>query len=92
MTEPITTEQIMEAAFSWGGDEQSWFARITWKCSVCGRRNCELKKGPGPLASALPITMKCKQDHETLVMPYHWRELYAKLPGWKELSDKVAAA
>jgi len=60
----------IEAAFSWGGDEQSWFARITWKCFICGRRNCELKKGQGPLTSALPITMQCKQGHETLVKPY----------------------
>jgi hypothetical protein len=75
----------IEAAFSWGehGDGvgtpvTSWHARITWRCSICGRRNCELKKGPGPLASALPITMKCKQGHETSVVPYQWKELQPK--------------
>ena len=68
----------IEAAFSWGGDNERWFARITWKCSICGRRNCELKKGPGPLSSALPLEMECKQHHKTLVMPYHWKELKPK--------------
>jgi hypothetical protein len=72
MTEPI------EAAFSSTSSEERFFARITWKCPVCGRRNCELKNGPGPLASALPITMKCKQGHETLVVPYRWSELKPK--------------
>ncbi len=60
----------IEAAFSWGGDEQSWFARITWKCFICGRRNCELKKGPGKLKDSLPLKMICKLKHETLVKPY----------------------
>ena len=68
----------IEAAFSWGEGDNGWFARITWKCSICGRRNCELKKGPGTLSSALPLEMECKQHHKTLVMPYHWNELKPK--------------
>ncbi len=81
----------IEAAFSWSENDRWWFARVTWKCSVCGRRNCELKKGPGQMVSVLPLEMECTQQHKTLVMPYHWRELYLKLPGWKELAEKVAA-
>jgi hypothetical protein len=34
-----------------------------------------MKKGPGHMASALPLEMECKQCHKTMVMPYHWKEL-----------------
>jgi hypothetical protein len=70
--------ETIEAAFSWSGSDDHWFARITWKCPVCGRRNCELMRGPGPLGSSLPIKMKCKHGHETLVMPYYWNEVKPK--------------
>jgi hypothetical protein len=74
---------VFEAAFSWGGDDNGWFARITWKCSICGRRNCELMKGPGPISSALPIEVTCKQKHKIWVVPYRWKE--------SELFNKSAA-
>ena len=74
MSEPITTEQIIEAAFSSGDLDRSWFARITWKCAICGRRNCEMMKGPEQMSSALPIEVKCKHGHKTLVVPYRWKE------------------
>ena len=64
MTEPI------EAAFSYGELDKTWFARITWKCPICGRRNNVMKKGPGTLKENLPITVTCKNGHDCLVKPY----------------------
>ncbi len=60
----------IEAAFSWGEHDDSWFARVTWKCPTCGKRNNLLKTGTGKLKDALPLTVKCKLGHETLVKPY----------------------
>jgi hypothetical protein len=71
-------EPILEAAFSYGEHDNSWHARITWKCPVCGRRNRLVKTGPGRMAAALPLEMACKHGHKTLVMPYHWKELQPK--------------
>ena len=68
----------IEAAFSWGEHDDSWFARVTWKCPVCGRRNRELMKGPGHMASVLPLEMGCKRGHKAMVMPYHWNEIKPK--------------
>jgi len=68
----------IEAAFSCGEYDNEWFARITWKCPVDGRRNCKLLKGAGRLKDALPIKVFCKHGHETAVMPYHWAELQPK--------------
>ena len=63
-------ESILEAAFSYGEHDNSWHARITWKCPVCGRRNRLVKTGPGTLKESLPIKVSCKVGHESLVKPY----------------------
>jgi hypothetical protein len=79
----------IEAAFSFGEfceSEQAilanipdrWSARITWKCPVDGRRNCELIRGEGCVKAAIPVKVKCKHGHETLVMPYRWPESQAR--------------
>ncbi len=64
------TEPILEAAFSYGEHDNTWHARVTWKCPVCGRRNNQLKTGPGTLKESLPLTVGCKLGHEALVKPY----------------------
>jgi len=65
----ILTEP-MEAACLFGGNTQEWFARFTWKCPVCGRRNQKLIKGTGVFEEQLPITVVCKFGHQTPVKPY----------------------
>jgi len=65
----------IEAAFSWGEGDNGWFARVTAnKCPVCGRRTCELKKGPGHLVNNLPLTIECKNHHKILVVPWRFQE------------------
>lgn len=73
-----TDVQVVEAAFSMGQLDDWWFARITWKCPVDGRRNCELIKREGRIVDAIPITMKCKFGHECQVVPYHYEEMRPK--------------
>jgi hypothetical protein len=60
----------IEAAFFWGEYDEQFFARITYKCPICGRRNRVLKTGAGKLKKNLPIKVTCKLGHETLVEPY----------------------
>lgn len=60
----------IEAAFSWGEHDNTWHARVTWKCPICGRRNNVLKTGPGALKENLPISVKCKLGHESFCKPY----------------------
>ena len=67
-------EAPIEAAFSGGGDRDFWFYRITYKCPICGRRTCVLEKGKGTtMEENLPLRVRCKQGHETLVVPYRWK-------------------
>ena len=72
----------LEAAFQHGEydldiNEPKWFARITFKCRVCGRRNSQLLKGLGTMP--LPLKVKCKFGHETVVVPYRWYEEHPEL-------------
>jgi len=60
----------LEAACLFGGDAEEWFARFTWKCPVCGRRNQKLVKGTGEFEEQLPIKVACKLGHDTPVRPY----------------------
>ena len=69
----IATEP-MEAAFLYGENSEGWHARVTWKCRMCGRRNCRLEKGPGKLGDVLPLKVKCKLGHDTSVVPYRFPE------------------
>ena len=70
--EAIPETPVVEAAFSWGENEidNRWFARVCWKCPVCGRRNSVLEKGPGKMP--VPLKVKCKNKHECRVQPYGW--------------------
>jgi hypothetical protein len=76
MTNPSKTEQKpthtepIEAAFFYGETEPGWWARITWKCSTCGKRGHKLVTGTGKFAANLPIKVTCKKGHETAVKPY----------------------
>jgi DNA-directed RNA polymerase subunit RPC12/RpoP len=65
----------IEAAFLFIGDKDAWHARITYKCSECGRRNYVLQNGKTKsLDDSLPLTVKCKLGHETVVVPYRWNK------------------
>jgi hypothetical protein len=68
----------LEAAFNWSENaiDNRWFARVTWKCPMCGRRNVVLEKGPGRMP--VPLKVRCKLGHETVVVPYRQR---AKVEG-----------
>lgn len=71
--EPIEiTPEPVEAAYSWSENkiDNNWFARVTFKCPICGRRNVVLEKGPGKMP--VPLTVKCKNKHECRVIPYRW--------------------
>jgi hypothetical protein len=79
--EPIKPIEIaaMEAAVQSGGDDEYWFARITWKCPICGRRSRVLKTGGSSVRLStghgqeelqFPMEVICKQGHKTLVKPY----------------------
>jgi len=68
----------IEAAFFFGENDNSWHARITWKCAICGRRNCKMEKGPGKLGDSLPLKVLCKFGHESEVVPYRYPEGFNK--------------
>jgi hypothetical protein len=74
MNNPPKLEQpetkTIECAFFHTEHSGEWFATVTWKCPVCGRRNRVRTKGPGKLMDSVPIKVKCKLGHETPVKPY----------------------
>jgi len=65
--------EVIEAAFSYGEHEHGWYAKITFKCGTCGRRNRVVLQGVEQ-KMPLPQTVKCKYEHETNVVPYRWCE------------------
>ena len=72
---PSNLVEPLECAFLFGDTaDRGWWARVTFKCPVCGRRNSKAVNGPGKMADALPLTVICKNKHETLVIPYRWNE------------------
>jgi len=64
----------IECAVSSGEIGDGWFARVTAKCPICGRRTVELLKGKRKLADAWPQKITCKNSHEFEVVPYRWKE------------------
>jgi hypothetical protein len=75
----------IECAFHFGeytADDggKRWHARVTVKCPTCGRRTSQLQQGLGTLAEALPLTVKCKNNHDTLVIPYRYPEGFTSAP------------
>jgi hypothetical protein len=96
-------DQIVEAAFSLSEYMESdqavltnmpdrWNARVTWKCPVDGRRNSELLSGSGCFKQALPLKVVCKYKHETLVMPYRWKESEFRCSHNPEVAASVATS
>jgi len=65
--------EVVEAAFTWGEYSEGWFARITFPCSVCGRRNRQVLQGVEQ-KMPLPLEVKCQFGHTTQVVPYRWNE------------------
>jgi len=61
--------EVIEAAFSYGEHEHGWYAKITFKCGTCGRRNRQVLQGTEP-QMPLPLVVTCKFGHTTLVKPY----------------------
>jgi len=72
MDEEQNVNDPTECAFSGGEFDDGWFARVTAKCPICGRRTVEMLKGKGTLSEAWPQTIKCKNRHEFEIVPYKW--------------------
>jgi hypothetical protein len=69
----------IEGAFSHGEydvdiQQPKWYARVTWRCPICGRRNSKMFDGKGKFAAAMPLKVRCKVGHDTEVVPYRWNE------------------
>ena len=66
-------QQPIEAAFSSGETPEGWYARVTFKCLICGRRNAVLLKGLGKMP--LPLDIECNDGHKTQVVLYRWNKI-----------------
>jgi hypothetical protein len=54
------------------GSGYEWYARVTAKCPVCGRRTSQMLTGKGKLDDAWPQKIVCRNHHEFEVVPYRW--------------------